>query len=175
MVYSPQESSDKGQESQGRAVSWFHEITRIPYIDIALLMDGLGRLVATSNRVGSEAQRVASMIKAAEVLARGLSLELGRGDMNTLQMSTRAGHLLVRPVGTAHYLILLTARNAPLDRVFESVQQLLDGMEDAEISAVLKKPSRSALDDLDVQDLIAAVTDWLNAGGDSTDKGESQP
>jgi hypothetical protein len=39
----------------------------------------------------------------------------------------------------------------------------------------LKKPSRSALDDLDVQDLIAAVTDWLNAGGDSTDKGESQP
>jgi predicted regulator of Ras-like GTPase activity (Roadblock/LC7/MglB family) len=141
-------------------VSWFYEITRNPHIDVALIVDETGKLVATSNRIGSEAQRVASMIKAAEVLARGLSAELGRGDMHTLQLSTRSGHLLVMPIGHAHYLIVLTSKDAPMDLIAAYVQNLINNMQEDEISAVLKKPP-SPLDDLNVEELIAEVVEWL--------------
>lgn len=142
-------------------MSWFHEITRNPHIDVALLVDSAGKLVATTNRIGSEAQRVAAMIKAAEVLARGLAAELGRGEMHSLQLSTQNGHILVMPVGEAHYLIILTSKDASLELIYHYVQRQLSDMQEDEIAAALRQPVRSALDDLDVQELIEAVSDWL--------------
>lgn len=155
-------------------VSWFNEITRNPYVDVALLVDNAGRLLATSNRAGSEAQRVAAMIKAAEVLARGLSAELGRGDMNSLQLSTQSGHLLVMPVGIAHYLIVLTNRHAPLELIFTYMQRLIDRMGEEEIAAALRDfaPTRrlpSPLEEISPRDLIDAVSEWLHNGGDVDD------
>ncbi len=141
-------------------MSWFQEIAQNPYIDVALLVDGEGRLVATSNPVGSETQRIASMVKAAEVLARGLSAELGRGDMHTLQLSTHAGHLLVMPAGAAHYLIALTGRDAPLELILTYMQRVLNQIDATELA--LPEP-----DDWDAAELIEAVTEWLHQGGDS--------
>jgi predicted regulator of Ras-like GTPase activity (Roadblock/LC7/MglB family) len=141
-------------------LSWFHDITRHPNIDVALLVDGMGKLVATSNRIGSEAQRVASMIKAAEVLARGLSAALGRGDMHTLQLSTRAGHLLVIPIGTAYYLIVLTTKNAPMDTIADYLQDLVAHLSEEEMLEMTQRP-KSLLDDLDINELISEVVEWL--------------
>ncbi len=154
----------------GEALSWFHEIIRNPYIDVALLVDGAGRLVATSNRIGSEAQRVASMIKAAEVLARGLSAELGRGEVRSLQLSTKGGHVLVLPVGAAHYLIVLTGKEAPLEVISTDMQRLLVQMPEEDLTDLLQTASieDSPLDDLDIHELIDAVTQWLHDGGDPT-------
>jgi predicted regulator of Ras-like GTPase activity (Roadblock/LC7/MglB family) len=149
-------------EEAGVPLSWFHEITRNPHIDVALLVDSAGKLVATTNRIGSEAQRVASMIKAAEVLARGLAIELGRGDMHTMQLSTKNGHLIVMPAGTAHYLIVLTSRDAPLEIVSDSMQRLLDNLQEEELNAALQRPVRTPFDDLDIEELIESVTDWLH-------------
>lgn len=170
-------------DCRGRCyLSWFNQITRNPHIDVALLVDNGGRLVATSNRIGSEAQRVASMIKAAEVLARGLSNALGRGEMHSLQLSTRQGHLLVVPVGAIHYLIVLTSRDAPLELIFSYMHRLLERMPEDEIATALREDSsgasvvqaheqpvaeKSPLDDIDVSELIEAVADWLHKGGDS--------
>ncbi len=148
-------------------MSWFHKITRNPHIDVALLVDSAGRLMATSNRIGSEPQRVASMIKAAEVLARGLSAELGRGEVRTLQLSTATSHLLVMPIGTAQYLIVLTARDAPLDLVLVYMQRLVEHVDEKDLAAALKESSASPLDDVDTDELIEAVSEWLRNGGDS--------
>src|SRR5258706_15518136 len=148
-------------------VSWFHDITRNPHIYVALLVNSAGKLVATSNRVGSEAQRVASMIKAAEVLARGLSVELGRGEMHTLQLSTQRAHILVTPIGKAHYLIVLTSKDAPLELIFVYMQRLIKQLDEEDISRALQQKPASPLDDLDADELIEAVTEWLHNGGDS--------
>jgi predicted regulator of Ras-like GTPase activity (Roadblock/LC7/MglB family) len=144
-------------------LSWFHDITRNPYIDVALLVDGAGKLVATSNRIGSEAQRVASMIKAAEVLARGLAMELGRGEMHTLQLSTKAGHLIVMPAGAAHYLIVLTGKDAPLDDIAVTMQRLLENMQEDELAEALQRPVRTPFDDINLEELYEAVTEWLHS------------
>ncbi len=148
-------------------MSWFYEITHNPHIDVALLVNSSGKLVATTNRVGSEAQRVASMIKAAEVLARGLSAELGSGEMHSLQLSTQSGHVLVLPVGAAHYLIVLTGKDAPLELITVYMQRLLGGMDEDELSTALQQPIKPPVDDFDVQELIEAVSEWLRNGGDS--------
>jgi predicted regulator of Ras-like GTPase activity (Roadblock/LC7/MglB family) len=145
-------------------LNWFHELTHNPHIDVALLVDSLGKLVATSNRIGREAQRVASMIKAAEVLARGLSAELGRGEVRSLQVTTQNGHVLVLPAGPTHYLIILLNREAPMELILNYVQRLIDHMKDDNLDISLE-PSES-LDDLDVNELIEAVSEWLHAGGD---------
>jgi predicted regulator of Ras-like GTPase activity (Roadblock/LC7/MglB family) len=147
-------------------LSWFYEITHNPYIDVALLVDSNGKLVATSNRVGSEAQRVASMIKAAEVLARGLSVELGGGEMHSLQLSTQFGHVLVLPVGVAHYLIVLAGKDAPLELITVNMQRLLGDMDEDALAAAIRKPIESPSDDFDVDELIDAVSEWLHRGGD---------
>lgn len=147
-------------------MNWFHELTHNPHIDVALLVDSIGKLVATSNRIGSEAQRVASMIKAAEVLARGLSAELGRGEMRSLQVTTQNGHVLVLPAGASHYLIVLLNRDAPLELIFGYVRRLIDHVEEHDLDTVLQ-PTES-LDDLDVDELIDAVSEWLRAGGDAS-------
>ncbi|HVO43699.1 MAG TPA: roadblock/LC7 domain-containing protein [Aggregatilineales bacterium] len=144
-------------------MSWFYDITQNPHIDVALLVDSTGKLVATTNRVGSEAQRVASMIKAAEVLARGLAIELGRGEMHTMQLSTKNGHLIVMPAGSAHYLIVLTNRDAPLETVTDEMQRMLGGLQEDDLKAALQRPVRTPFDDLDIAELIDAVTTWLHS------------
>jgi predicted regulator of Ras-like GTPase activity (Roadblock/LC7/MglB family) len=146
--------------------SWFHDITHNPHIDCALLVDYTGKLVATSNRVGSSAQRLASMVKAAEVLARGLSTELGRGEMHSMQLSTKAGHLVVLPVGVAHYLIVLTGKDAPLELILAYMQQVLQPMADEALTTFITQAITSPLDDIDVTELIDTVSDWLHSGGD---------
>ena len=148
----------------GCGVNWFHEIVQNPYVDVALLVDGTGHLVATSNRIGSAAQRVASMIKAAEVLASGLSAELGGGRIHTLQLSTHDGHLLVMPAGISHYLIVLTGKDAPLELIFSYMQRVLTEMQNDDLRQALSPPEP---DDWDVEALIESVTDWLHAGGDN--------
>jgi predicted regulator of Ras-like GTPase activity (Roadblock/LC7/MglB family) len=147
-------------------VNWFHEIIQNPHIDVALLVDNAGKLVATTNRVGSEAQRVASMIKAAEVLARGLSAELGRGDMHTLQLSTGTAHVLVIPVGKTHYLIVMINKDAPLELVTVYMQRLVNHVEAEGLASILRELNTSPLDNLDIDELIDDVTNWLHSGGD---------
>jgi predicted regulator of Ras-like GTPase activity (Roadblock/LC7/MglB family) len=146
--------------------SWFHEITHNPHIDVALLVDHNGRLIATSTRIAGEAQRIASMVKAAEVLARGLTSELGRGDVRSLQLSTQAGHLLALPVANTHYLIVLTGKDAPLELIFTYTQRLIEQLADEALTAFVKQAITSPLDDVDVDELIDAVSEWLHEGGD---------
>jgi predicted regulator of Ras-like GTPase activity (Roadblock/LC7/MglB family) len=147
-------------------VSWFQDLTQNPHIDFALLVDSSGKLVATSNRVEVEAQRVAAMIRAAEVLARGLSAELGRGEIRTLQLTTTAAHLLVAPLGPFYYLMVLIDKSAPLELISVYMQRLVERLDEDEIEAVLRQSTESSLDDLDVEELIAAVSEWLHNGGD---------
>lgn len=148
-------------------MSWFEDIAQNPHVDLALLVDSGGKLLASSNRVSSEAYRVASMVKAAEVLARGLSAELGRGDMHVLQLSTANAHLLVTPIGLTHYLIVMTNKSAPLELVSVHMQRLVSHLDEADILAALPQSAVSPLDDLDVDELIEAVSEWLHNGGDS--------
>ena len=147
-------------------MSWFNDITQNPHVDLVLLVDSTGKLVATSNRTGEQASRVASMIKAAEVLARGLSAELGRGEMRTLQVTTATSHLLVTHVGMDHYLIVLTSKDAPLELLFVYMQRLVNSLDDEDIAAVLQQSGNSPLDDIDVDELIEAVSERLHNGGD---------
>ncbi len=141
-------------------MSWFQEIAQNPHVDVALLVDEQGNLTATSNPNGENTRHLASMIKAAEVLARGLSAELGRGEMHTLQLSTRTGHLLVMPAGSAHYLIVLTSKSAPLELILTYMQRVIERIPDDPV------PARS--DEWDVASIIDAVTEWLHNGGDPT-------
>lgn len=141
-------------------MSWFQEIVQNPYIDVALLVDERGNLTATSNRSEADTRYLASMVKAAEVLARGLSAELGRGDMHMLQLSTRLGHLLVMPAGIAHYLIVLTNKSAPLELIMDYMQRVVERIPDEQ--------PLSDDDEWNVQAIIDAVIDWLHSGGDST-------
>jgi hypothetical protein len=108
------------------------------------------------------------MIKAAEVLARGLSAELGRGEVRSLQVTTQNGHVLVLPAGASHYLIVLLSREAPIELILNYVQRLIDHMDDDNLDIILE-PTDS-LDDLDVSELIEAVSEWLHAGGDRQNK-----
>ncbi len=156
-------------------MGWFHNITHNPHIDVALLVDGEGRLVATTNRIGSEAGRVASMIKAAEVLAQGLSAELGSGQLRSLQLSTTMGHLLVMPVGVSHYLIVLTTKDAPLGLVFIDMQRLLDEIDDDIRRVLFAEREPSPLADLDVGELIEAVSEWLRNGAGDIEPDDGDP
>ncbi len=148
-------------------MSWFHEIVSNPHIDVALLMDGGGRIVATSSQTSSETRRAVAMIRAAEVLAHELSSELGRGAVNLLQISTVSGHVLVMPVGSAHYLVLLTQRAAPLELIRTYLHRLLENMPETEIAAAFQGIPYSPWDELNVDDLFTALSEWLHNGGDS--------
>jgi len=126
---------------------------------------------------------VASMIRAAEVLARGLADALGRGEMHLLQLTTQDGHILVIPCGAAYYLILLTGVNAPLEAITTTIQQTLRNIPESTITNALNQlqspqslPERSQrksspFDEFDVQDLIESVSNWLAAGGDRQNRG----
>jgi predicted regulator of Ras-like GTPase activity (Roadblock/LC7/MglB family) len=143
-------------------VSWFDDLAGNPHVEVALLVDNLGTLVAASDSANDEARRVASMIKAAEVLARGLSVELGRGEMRAMQLSTAQAHLLVTPVGLSHYLIVLINKNAPMELLSVYLKRLTDRLSEDEI-----RSATTSLDDLDAAEIIQAVTEWLHSGGDS--------
>jgi predicted regulator of Ras-like GTPase activity (Roadblock/LC7/MglB family) len=148
-------------------MSWFHEIVSNPHIEVALLMDGGGRIVATSSQASSETRRAAAMIRAAEVLAHELSSELGRGAVNLLQISTVSGHVLVLPVGSTHYLVLLTQRAAPLELIRTYLHRLLENMPETEIAAAFQGIPYSPWDELNVDDLFNALSEWLHNGGDA--------
>ena len=149
-------------------LSWFHEITRNRYVDVALLVDNTGHLASSSRRVGSAANRIAPMINAAEEIAHGLATALDLGAMRMLQLSTQSGHLLVLPVGATYYLIVLMGRGAPLELLISYIQRLIGRLSEEEIILALKSGA-SPLDDLDVNELIDAVSEWLHSGGDSDD------
>ncbi len=90
--------------------------------------------------------------------------------MHSLQLSTQSGHVLVLPVGAAHYLIVLTGKDAPLELITVYMQRLLDHMEEDELAEALQQaPADSDFDDFDVDELIDAVSEWLRNGGDSTE------
>jgi predicted regulator of Ras-like GTPase activity (Roadblock/LC7/MglB family) len=146
-------------------VSWFDDLASNQHIEVALLVDNLGTLVAASDSANDEARRVASMIKAAEVLARGLSVELGRGEMRAMQLSTAQAHLLVTPVGVKHYLIVLIDKNAPMELLLVYLKRLTDSLTEDEINSAIV-----SLDDLDASEIIDAVTEWLHNGGDRADR-----
>lgn len=148
-------------------MNWFQEIAANPHIEVALMIDGGGRLVATSQEANTQVRRAATMIRAAEMLARGLAAEFGRGAVTLLQITTAEGHLLVMPVGGAHYLILLTQRGAPLELLRTYLSRLLEDLPEAEIAAASQNLPYSPWDELSVDDLFNALSEWLHNGGDS--------
>ncbi len=148
-------------------MNWFQEIAANPHIETALLVDGGGRLVAASRRANAEARRIASMTRAAEALAHALADELRRGEFLLLQITTADGHLLVMPVGSAHHLVLLTQRAAPLELLRTYLSRLLEDLPETEIAAASQHIPYSPLDELSADDLFNALSEWLRNGGDS--------
>jgi predicted regulator of Ras-like GTPase activity (Roadblock/LC7/MglB family) len=148
-------------------MSWFQEIAANPHIETALLVDGGGRLVATSQQANTETRRVAGMIRAAEMLAHALSDELRRGEFLLLQITAADGHLLVMPVGSAHHLVLLTQRAAPLELLRTYLSRLLEDLPETEIAAAAQNIPYSPWDELSADDLFNALSEWLHNGGDS--------
>ncbi|MCS6871098.1 MAG: roadblock/LC7 domain-containing protein [Anaerolineae bacterium] len=148
-------------------MGWFQEVAANPHIDVALLMDSSGYLVATSQQATTESRRVAAMLRAAEVLADGLASELGRGEVTLLQISTADGHLLLMPAGRRHYLVLLTQRGAPLELLRTYLSRLLEDLPEAEIASAAQSIPYSPWDELSVDDLFNALSEWLRNGGDS--------
>lgn len=148
-------------------MSWFQEIAANPHVETALLMDRGGRLIATSQQADAETRRVTAMIRAAEMLADGLASELGRGEVRLLHITTADGHLLVMPVGSVHYLIVLTQRAAPLELLRTYLSRLLEDLPETEIAAAAQHIPYSPWDELSVDDLFNALSEWLHNGGDS--------
>jgi predicted regulator of Ras-like GTPase activity (Roadblock/LC7/MglB family) len=148
-------------------MSWFQEVAANPHIEVALLMDGGGHLIAASQQANTETRRAAAMLRAAEMLADGLADELGRGEVTLLQISTAEAHVLVMPAGSTHYLVLLTQRGAPLELLRTYLSRLLEDLPEAEIAAAAQGIPYSPWDDLSVDDLFNALSEWLHNGGDS--------
>ena len=87
--------------------------------------------------------------------------------MHTLQLSTQRAHVLVTPIGNAHYLIVLTSKDAPLELIFVYMQRLVDQIDEEHLAEALRGPTSDSLADLDVNELIEAVAEWLHNGGDT--------
>ncbi len=148
-------------------MSWFQEVSANPHIEVALLIDDVGRLVATSQPANAPSRRAASMLRAAEMLADGLAGELGRGRVTLLQISTADAHVLVMAAGASHYLVLLTPRAAPLELLRTYLSRLLEDLPEAEIAAAAQNLPYSPWDELSVDDLFNALSEWLRNGGDT--------
>ncbi len=146
-------------------MSWFQEVATNPHIEVALLMDGGGHLIAASQQANTEFRRAAAMLRTAEMLADGLAEELGRGTVTLLQISTADAHVLVMPAGSSHYLILLTQRGAPLELLRTYLGRLLESLPEDEIAAAAQGIPYSPWDELSVDDLFNALSEWLRNGG----------
>ena len=143
--------------------AWFQDIMDIPYVQAAFLVNKAGQLIAASQRPAADGQHLSAMINAAEALARGLTEALDRGTMRMLLFSMTDSHLLAFPAGTAHYVIILTARDAPLALVIFHIQRILNQRVSEDSPHLTIGGSPSSLDDVDVEELIESVSRWLQS------------
>jgi predicted regulator of Ras-like GTPase activity (Roadblock/LC7/MglB family) len=141
-------------------MDWFERLERNRYIEMVMVTDNQGHLLRSSRALGSDDELLPSMIQAFEALAQTLTAEFDCGDARMVQVSTEQGHLLVFPlIESLYYVAVLTQRAAPLMLITVELERTLRGLGHADL--MLLEQSSGLSDELDAEELIEAVEDWL--------------
>jgi predicted regulator of Ras-like GTPase activity (Roadblock/LC7/MglB family) len=149
-------------------MEWFERLSENPLIEAVLLTDNQGRILRSSRPMPSDDELIASMIQAAEVLAQSLVSELKCGPAQMVQISTANEHVLIFPLANSTYnLVVMVARSNPLLAIIEDLELLVPKIDLGELAALeqtLPPPNTlSNEDDLDAEELIEAVREWLQS------------
>lgn len=146
-------------------MNWFLRLRSNPYVEMVLITDNEGHILLSSRSMPSRDELIASMIQSAEVLAQSLSEELERGAMQMLQISTDKAHILVFPLAfSVFHLVVVVMYSAPLATIIPLVERIVSAINPAELAQLQTPPSAPAgeEDDLDAEELIEAVRQWLH-------------
>ena len=148
-------------------MKWFQRLSDNPLIEAVLLTDNRGRILRSSRPMPSDDELIASMIQAAEVLAQSLVVELDRGPVQMVQITTDREHLLLFPLAhSTYHLAVIVGREVPLTAVLDDLEQILPGIDTGELAALDQAagglPGDSGDgDELNADELIEAVREWL--------------
>jgi predicted regulator of Ras-like GTPase activity (Roadblock/LC7/MglB family) len=144
-------------------MDWFERLTNNRYIDMVMVINSQGNMLRASRPLSSDDEMLPSMLQALEVLAQTLTTEFAIGAAKMIQISTEFGHIILFPViSSAYYIVIMVERAAPLmlimvelDRTLSKLtQEDFDPFEEAMLIA--DQPS-----DLDANEIIQAVEEWL--------------
>jgi predicted regulator of Ras-like GTPase activity (Roadblock/LC7/MglB family) len=147
-------------------MEWFQRLSEHPLIEAVLLTDNRGRILRSSRPMPSDDELIASMIQAAEVLAQSLVVELDRGPVQMVQITTDREHLLLFPLAhSTYHLAVIVGREVSLLTVIDDLDQILPDIDLNELAA-LDQAAGPGLgdgdtDELNADELIEAVREWL--------------
>jgi predicted regulator of Ras-like GTPase activity (Roadblock/LC7/MglB family) len=128
-----------------------------------LLANNQGRLLRTSRPIKSDDELLPSMIQAFEVLAQTLTAEFGYGEARMVQISTERSHIVLYPlIGSTYYVVVIAERAAPLMLLLVELERVLASLSKNDFAAYDDAPPQSSDSfELDAQELIEAVEEWL--------------
>ncbi len=144
-------------------MNWFDRLAGNRYIDVVLVANNQGQLLRSSRPISSDDDLLPSMLQAFEVLAQTLSAEFSVGVTKMVQISTELGHILLFPMLTSsYYIVVMVERTAPLMLIMVELERTLsklrqEDFDPYEETAFLLDSSS----DLDADELIEAVQEWL--------------
>ena len=148
-------------------MDWFQQLAEHEFIDTVIITDNQGTILRSSGPISGQNELIASMIQAADVLAQSLTTELGRGPVQMLQITTDNEHILIFPLAlSVYHLALIIRLEAPLASLVAELEQIIAGIDVEEFARQKQVPARSfssqhKADDLNAQELIEAVREWL--------------
>lgn len=151
-------------------MEWFVQLKESPHIEALLILSNQGEVLHSTYPQENYHKYTASMLQSAEVLAQALAQELGCGMAQLLQFSTKNHHIILLPMFTStYYLVVLVQRAAPMLLVMTMLEQAIEQVMIEDLRMLSKQegppevagPAAEGLSDLDASELIAAVEAWL--------------
>lgn len=144
-------------------MDWFERLAGNQYVELILLSNNQGHILRSSRPMRSSDELIASMFQAAEVLAQTLADEFGLGSAETVQISTKRGHLMLFPLmRSTHYVMVIVERSAPFLLLMVEIGRVLKTVTPDDLAMygqVIGQPDDLA--ELDAAELIEAVREWL--------------
>ena len=144
-------------------------------VRIALIVDAEGLYVDSVLSPSEPVERVTSSIRASELLAHGLTRARHNSRVRTLQLTTGMGHLVLMTIGAGHYLVVLAEKSADMGAVYLDMLAVVADIR-RELEQLQDERRRlRAWEGVDAQEIIAAVSAWLQAGAPDISPPPSYP
>jgi predicted regulator of Ras-like GTPase activity (Roadblock/LC7/MglB family) len=145
--------------------TWFRRLTENPHIEMALIADKQGRIVASSHSLSRDHERIASMLQSMEVLAQALAEEMTGGMAELVQISTSTYHIILLPLlSSTYFLVVQVKRSAPLTLLMIEIERVARQVREADFSAMSTRYQRLPDESpLNAAELIEAVQEWLHS------------
>ena len=144
--------------------TWFRRLTDNPHIEMALIADNQGRILASSQSLTSDHERVASMLQSMEVLGQALAYEMTGGMAEMIQISTDSAHIILLPLlDSSYFLVVQAKRSAPMTLLLIEMGRVVEQVREEQFPVrQARSPRLTDESPLNAAELIEAVQDWLH-------------